>query len=906
MEKKIQTGKMIESLRSERILNGIENLDSLNASLSQSLWSIHSLTSNGKLGSHYASNESLAIKRTSSSSTVPGHAPLTKANSVGTNFDTTQPRRIRSKFKSMSGSVDFANMRLERTTSVGIISERPRSFCDGVGISPKLLGNSTMDETRASGKQQGSEHVSPTIGRSWLNPLSDDSGTEGSDTHLDESASKAVPEVRSSMYQAPFVRARNTRRRKNSRRNLSDSTYCSGSLGDISDLANKSERINHLSLSSSSPDSRLLSAISRTPSPRADYRPVVPPSIASTEDHAKYRQERKDTETTNVRPKRHSVGARPDPIKFFPNSTLYSLSEYPTSARSDSFHLKSRSESCPSIYKPDSSNDMYKDLSYIGSQKPNVATVEEEEEATDSSSLERQLAIRINEVDIPKSSKSKVVFSDLTQVHSFDNSQGSDSELESYPSSPNTLPLIPGWKPPKSNAVLPKATSDTKPNDLLCTGTIFPDEELSSVETTSLTSSSSFLQHEDRESDTIAESLSPSTGPLFQNESDKTQTSSSDSHFNCQLSDIPVSCNSNNSNTESTALVKQAKTQSPVVSGKRAHLPLTQSQQSIKMTIKKKHTGISNSTKKSVKELSDMFEKSTGPVSKQPSLNSVPSIEVTESALSDTPASSTSLSVKAKKPEPSTSSSTTTRGTKRKQSMSKKPLPKTTPNSKRVNSHVLTEPKFGGRNSHATGIHSATGRNPPRVTQKYGNSHDALHGKKPSRMPQSRGSPSSKPRSIGVKKGMPATSKLITEKLHCGSSNKESGSSEQTEIDQGILQSNCNSNNNAGDFSLTMLETKVSSSAVTSNSTPEDVEDASSSPCEMQSSTIFRPRRAFSDCYFDKSTEYRSLHKKLKHHHSFGDSSPRTLSRLIRHSQVAHHSFKHPNEWNKFGAAYFT
>lgn len=65
VERKAQNWKLIQSLRSERILNGIEqHLDSLNmaAGLSQSLWSINSNQSHHSRSlSLTASNESLLL-----------------------------------------------------------------------------------------------------------------------------------------------------------------------------------------------------------------------------------------------------------------------------------------------------------------------------------------------------------------------------------------------------------------------------------------------------------------------------------------------------------------------------------------------------------------------------------------------------------------------------------------------------------------------------------------------------------------------------------------------------------------------------------------------------------------------------------------------------------------------------
>ena len=132
VERKAQNWKLIQSLRSERILNGIEqHLDSLNmaAGLSQSLWSINSNQSHHSRSlSLTASNESLLLPERCSpsiSSEQIYHKPVGQTLSGGMKMKLHSHPNIQS-----NGNIDFSTSLpswLERTSSLDTLFEKPES-----------------------------------------------------------------------------------------------------------------------------------------------------------------------------------------------------------------------------------------------------------------------------------------------------------------------------------------------------------------------------------------------------------------------------------------------------------------------------------------------------------------------------------------------------------------------------------------------------------------------------------------------------------------------------------------------------------------------------------------------------------------------------------------------------------
>ena len=131
VERKAQNWKLIQSLRSERILNGIEqHLDSLSmaTNLSQSLWSINS----------NQSHQSRSVSLTTSIESIPGrHSPpiLSEHNPVGRTLSAGTKVKLHSHPNiHPNGKIDFSASLpswLERTSSLNTLFEKPESGLQG-------------------------------------------------------------------------------------------------------------------------------------------------------------------------------------------------------------------------------------------------------------------------------------------------------------------------------------------------------------------------------------------------------------------------------------------------------------------------------------------------------------------------------------------------------------------------------------------------------------------------------------------------------------------------------------------------------------------------------------------------------------------------------------------------------
>ena len=659
-------------------------------------------------------------------------------------------RRARSNFKSISGSMDFTNMHrqnglvLERTTSMGKLNERPRSLCEGIGMltESKLLNSahrpqdSISEESRpdnecaSHGDRLGDDIYSPAITHLRQSPFSDDSGTEGSDTPIDDSFAPSSLETETSGRSGPFVRYRNTRRKGFVKKKLSDpQEYCSGSVGDLSTFRN-------LSLPEGSHPLR--AAFSRTPSPGTTYVSAV--SLPPTQE-SRMENDMPGNRCSEIRfrQKCHSLGSldAPDLTTLTPmfNNTLYSLSEHPSSLQDDhtkppvnlppSNLLKSYSRSESSLFndKPEGSHfDICYNIKDQNYKKPNVATVKEEDEVDSlrlhtPKPLDDITAVKLrlsdstsDEVETPKSfNKSKVMFSDLTEVHSF-NSDGSGSEVESNLGSPDNFQLIPGWKPPKTCPATPVSTT--------------PDsKQKGENQTSNIDQSSPVILMEDKalrienEEDNVGDKLHESATSIIL---------TNGCHDSSIQASSTNSCNSNNSDcitcmkqtTEKSTTDTNTKVPSTPSSTAQSPKKSSRLPQRSKRENKQVHPPTKNSGK-SVKELSMIFEfptrtssasspstaghKNTGlqrtsckstdspsQDSSQLTMVTTPSIEVTaiesKSATKDKSSSRTHAPLKRMNySKPESSVSVTRRASqshKRKESMSKLPVPNSPRNRK--------------------------------------------------------------------------------------------------------------------------------------------------------------------------------------------------------------------------------
>lgn len=480
----------MENLRSERILNGIENLESLNATLSQSLWSVNSQHRLRSIGS---SNESLLSKRTSSSS-LGEHPPLTVTTSADKATCSKGLQRLRGNFKSL-GSVDFGTtwplnkigVSLDRTSSADNL---PHRSCEMNGLSSNMQSalacSSLSEETKNSDLtiKSGPAHdkiLPPEL--TSLRYFSDDSGTEGSDTNTDDSRMNGY---------APRRRRLSDKGRgilSNFTKKLSDPGDFMLNGGDSS--ASRQHKYSSLSL----PETPIISISSRSSSPRfgdectqeSGYLPIAEKDATQTEkDVAAPKMDMLEVLDTSraTMTKRHSMGSLGEPQlqQFFPlsfNSTLPSqrrrsqlLASHNSSSLTTLHKSRSRSESC----LLSTSHGSYFDVVYVKDPhppnytKPNVATVKEEEEALtnsdhfklkeeDNSTAKHQLNDEI--ASPPKSAtKSKVMFAELTEVHSFIQ-ESAESEVDSKPSLPNKWQLDQAWRPITSTKPLSESPTES-------------------------------------------------------------------------------------------------------------------------------------------------------------------------------------------------------------------------------------------------------------------------------------------------------------------------------------------------------------------------------------------------------------------------------------------------------------
>ena len=506
VDKKTQNWKIVESLRSERILNGIDTLESL----SQSLWSIHSLTNQGRLNSLCSSSESLHSKRASTPSLGGDHAPLTATASDSISVNTSKILRMRSNFKSvdLTGTRPFHyhgnGLHLERTTSVGGLHERSvGGLCETVSesgllnnaqcapvslsLSEEMEGGEFPADSKGKSEKNptGTKVVPPELVQLRRSPFSDDSGTEGSDTNIEESLAKSM--AAPSDEDSPPDKQGHKQRRLSSK-GLGHLAYFRKKASDLQDYRSRSgsfqepakyAKYTYLSLSFPDTSHPLISIQSRSPSPKSGgtVMPLIlesecPRTAESKEEEEKQASKRSSKmELLNVdvrrskrnKPKRHSVGSFDGhslqdlmPVSSqTPCHTAWLSSHTTDPVPSGLEGARSRSESClcnpPQVQKSHFDVVYVKDANY---KKPNVATVKEEEEMLANSNclkLEEDLAsesdskndfiLRLSDsvsddVDTPlkSSSKSKVMFSELTEVHSF--FQESESEVDSKPGSP--------------------------------------------------------------------------------------------------------------------------------------------------------------------------------------------------------------------------------------------------------------------------------------------------------------------------------------------------------------------------------------------------------------------------------------------------------------------------------------
>lgn len=990
VEKKTQTWKIMENLRSERILNGIENLESLNATLSQSLWSVHSYNNQSRLGSIDigSSTESLLTKRTSTPSLgeLPSPAFTTSATSLS---------RLRANFKSM-GSVDFETacpsnlnrVSLGRTSSAGRLNERTHSLCEMASESG-LLGNtqsalahlSPPEETEYS--DLTSKSGQPSLAHDKILPpeltslcrFSDDSGTDGSDTNIDDSrVNDNTPRHRKFSNRGRGILAY-------LKKKLSDPGYFpfkgGGDDSSARCLNRQEESSKFLSLSFPGSSYPLISVSSRSPSPKFDEKltqesgclPITNKDATPTaKDVAAPKMDMlKILDTTgNIMTKRHSVGSLGEPeLQQLSFNTLPSprrisqlLASHNSSSHTTSKLHKSRSRSDSCLLSK--SHGSYFDVVYVKDPhppnytKPNVATVKEEEEAltsSDHSKLKEESTTddstaKEHEIAAPPryATKSKVMFSELTEVHSFIQESAESEVAESeVDSKPNKCQLGQAWRPITSIELPSESPTESFQVDTSLPGepkvdTSHADERLQLDASIDVEGSrDGIIELEDVEIQLVKINLAkpPERSKPIKPLSMITETTDTHSDSlpasNLPASKPPVSkppaSRSLATPTEQLVHYAPTRTAGPLTTLPPVRRASRFPHQRPKREHKLKQQPVNPS--KSVRELSRMFEgpaKSLGaePVLLPPFSPTAAARNKVSNGKSTTSSSGayTHPQITATKSESIISSPPADLAGKRasptlnrKESLSPSKIPTPiSPRMSRRRSRVITSStnrmtvdgtKLVSSSSLAHDTNSKQ-RSPETKSAATGDSRSPRN----QRSKRNSASPTTKPKPA---RDVPAR----TKSRNGISFGRDSATTKVASSGASVLKSNCNSCNNV-DFSSREHLSGSRADAVNTPLPPgsthtahgEDTQSVPSDSYESQlgvpeARTIFRPRRLYGDNKFDDSTTLRR--KILKQHYSVADidtvlkRSHSSMSSRMPHSHSQ--TFRSTHEWMNFGAS---
>ena len=176
VERKALNWNYLQTLRSERILNGIDQTEALSTSLSNSLWSINNLSGSRLRNSMSSSNESLMSKRGSTPAVKNHHPSITRTTSVGLHAESNNQHMYHSSSR-LNGFVDFGSNpslyagsssasqpSLERTSSLGKLSEKPHRGEHNMTmktISETQLGGMFSDEDFSSDRESSGHSRNP-------------------------------------------------------------------------------------------------------------------------------------------------------------------------------------------------------------------------------------------------------------------------------------------------------------------------------------------------------------------------------------------------------------------------------------------------------------------------------------------------------------------------------------------------------------------------------------------------------------------------------------------------------------------------------------------------------------------------------------------------------------------------
>ena len=497
----------MESLRSERILNGVESLDLLSASLSQSLWAINTLATSASSGRPGGNINGSRSKRASTPCFMGNQLRLTKTNSV----DYHPSGLMKHAHRSVSGSVDFTNMQSLHNGYLSLenlseLNKRSLSSSE-CGMMPKsnllnvaqvlnlksAVSESKINERIPTGDDNNCDSVhmitrecNASVDQSWMrhpqpSPISDDGSTDSSG-----GSTSGYPRIfplssetddTESNHSFTLPRATKGKQFADPRKGSSDSAYSADLSNHIENSTPKLsphgllETVSH----------PLKSILRRTPSPRKFEESTSPsPTSLKIPEDSKHEKKNDSDQVLFVpkntiqgcRPKYYSAGCIEKPLiqKILSTACTSQSNEGlevpPQYLQNDSsqrlalsslVHARSLSESSiGSFMPPDKSwfDIVYvKDMNYSGSQKPNFESVKEEEEFNDSCT--KKLVVNSDGdnlvlADVPL--KPKVMFSDLTEIHSKPVLKSNvPKESEPEPASiekrlPEKLESIPGWE----------------------------------------------------------------------------------------------------------------------------------------------------------------------------------------------------------------------------------------------------------------------------------------------------------------------------------------------------------------------------------------------------------------------------------------------------------------------------
>jgi len=478
--KKAHTWKLMANLRSERILNGVENLDSLSASLSQSLWSINSLSS-AKKGDQ---------DRSSTPSLFQQHQVLNETASNDQSYISTKGRAPKmskyKNFRSFTGSMDLSNsLNLQRTTSLGGIKHKPTiSPINGLRRNDISSNSTTVNLSKSAnfirtprGNVGGNHMYSPYPDRTYSrdmiqqniaekSPISDASSTEESDFSLWDVSRRRTRNVFLSNDLSASLPRPNRAKKLPLTKSLSHSPVNFNESTDYDDLSLSMKDLNPQSLTDSSKalPSALNMPLKNTKEDLvsqkfrdmewqipSQHSPAVLSQSPNSHKPSSITRDLGTVQPESVvsRKKCHSLGSldTPDINKLLQHQEMFNTSRkksLPCAIEDSKKNIIARNlcSSEGSLWEPLSSDSCYNVVyTYSRSQKPNVETVSEEEESTKNKHESRENEVaEITDIsmasstctEVPLQKSSEKLDSETEHVLTSDESDNDETQSRLY------------------------------------------------------------------------------------------------------------------------------------------------------------------------------------------------------------------------------------------------------------------------------------------------------------------------------------------------------------------------------------------------------------------------------------------------------------------------------------------